>query len=148
MEEFRSGRAKILVSTTVVEVGVDVPNASIMVIENAERYGLAQLHQLRGRIGRGPHASVCVVFGERSERIDAFVSTSDGFRIAEEDLRLRGSGDVGGVRQSGLRAFKAARLPQDVDILEEARDDARALAEDEAERILRGGALMPLLHIG
>jgi ATP-dependent DNA helicase RecG len=148
MDAFRSGAAKILVSTTVVEVGVDVPNASIMVIENAERYGLAQLHQLRGRIGRGPHASVCVVFGERSERIDAFVSTTDGFRIAEEDLRLRGSGDVGGTRQSGLPAFKAARLPEDVDLLEQAREDARTLAPDEAERRAAGGLAMPLLHIG
>ena len=147
MEAFRSGKARILVSTTVVEVGVDVPNATIMVIENAERYGLAQLHQLRGRIGRGAHASVCVVFGERSERIDAFVSTTDGFRIAEEDLRLRGSGDVGGTRQSGLPAFKAARLPEDVELLEWARDDARTVDPEEAERLTRGMS-MPLLHIG
>ena len=147
MEEFRAGRAKILVSTTVVEVGVDVPNATIMVIENAERYGLAQLHQLRGRIGRGAHASVCVVFGERSERIDVFVSTTDGFRIAEEDLRLRGSGDFGGTRQSGLPAFKAARLPEDVELLAWARDDARGLDPETAERLAGGGMSMPLLHI-
>jgi ATP-dependent DNA helicase RecG len=157
MEEFRSGRAKILVSTTVVEVGVDVPNASIMVIEHAERYGLAQLHQLRGRIGRGPHDSVCIVFGERSERIDAFVSTTDGFRIAEEDLRLRGAGDVGGVRQSGIPAFRAARLPEDAPILAEAREDAFSLtdrdpgldAQPRLREALQGiEASLPLLHVG
>ncbi len=153
MEDFRAGRARILVATTVVEVGVDVPNASIMVIEHAERYGLAQLHQLRGRIGRGPHASVCIVFGERSERLEAFVSTLDGFRIAEEDLRLRGSGDVGGVRQSGLPGFKAARLPEDAAILEEAREDAFALAERDpalaSHPRLREALDAPsLLHVG
>lgn len=145
MEEFRSGRAGILASTTVVEVGVDVPNASIMVIEHGERYGLAQLHQLRGRIGRGPHASTCIVFGEASPRIEAFVSTTDGFRLAEEDLRLRGSGDVGGLRQSGLPEFKAARLPEDAAILEEAREDARLWAERHPEA---GGIAGSFLHVG
>ena len=126
MEAFRSGRARVLVSTIVVEVGIDVPNAAMMVIDHCERYGLSQLHQLRGRIGRGPHVSSCILFGARSERIDVFVSTNDGFKIAEADLRLRGQGDVEGTRQSGLPLFRAARLPQDGAILERAREDAFA----------------------
>jgi len=129
MEEFRSGRAHVLVSTIVIEVGIDVPNASIMVIDGCERYGLSQLHQLRGRIGRGPHESLCLLFGERNERIDAFVSTNDGFRIAEADFRLRGPGDVMGTRQSGLPLFRAADLATDMVLLEQAREDAFALVE-------------------
>lgn len=129
MEAFRSGRARILVSTIVIEVGVDVPNASIMVIDRCERFGLSQLHQLRGRIGRGPHPSYCILFGGRNERIDAFVSTTDGFRIAEADLRLRGAGEMLGTRQSGLPEFRAARLAEDVPILEAARADAFAWVE-------------------
>jgi len=129
MEAFRSGKARVLVSTLVVEVGVDVPNASIMVIEHCERYGLAQLHQLRGRIGRGPHASTCILFGERNERVSAFVATNDGFRLAEEDLRLRGPGELLGTRQSGLAGLRAARLPGDAALLEQARDDAFGLVE-------------------
>jgi ATP-dependent DNA helicase RecG len=126
MEEFRSGKAHLLVSTIVIEVGIDVPNASIMVIDNCERYGLSQLHQLRGRIGRGPHESTCLLFGERNERIDAFVSTNDGFKIAEADFRLRGPGDLLGTRQSGVPAFRAADLLNDLPLLEQAREDAFA----------------------
>lgn len=129
MEAFRSGQVRILVSTIVIEVGVDVPNASIMVIDRCERFGLSQLHQLRGRIGRGPHPSYCILFGERNGRIDAFVSTTDGFRIAEADLRLRGAGEVLGTRQSGFPEFRAARLAEDGPILEAARADAFAWVE-------------------
>ena len=133
MEAFRSGRARILVSTVVIEVGIDVPNAALMVIEECHRYGLAQLHQLRGRIGRGPYESYCILFGERNERIDAFVATSDGFRIAEADLRLRGPGEALGTRQSGFPEFRAARPAEDLRILEEAREDAFAWVERDPE---------------
>jgi ATP-dependent DNA helicase RecG len=133
MEAFRTGKARILVSTLVIEVGVDVPNASIMVIDHCERYGLAQLHQLRGRIGRGPHESTCILFGERNDRIAAFVATNDGFRIAEEDLRLRGPGELPGTRQSGLPELRAARLPDDAALLAQAREDAFALVERDPE---------------
>ncbi|HYE98858.1 MAG TPA: ATP-dependent DNA helicase RecG, partial [Planctomycetota bacterium] len=130
---FRDGRARVLVSTLVVEVGIDVPNATVMVIDHADRFGLAQLHQLRGRIGRGPHPSVCIAFGRRNERIDAFVSTTDGFRLAEADLKLRGPGELEGARQSGLLFFRAARLPEDAPLLEAAREDATALVEADPE---------------
>lgn len=131
MEEFRSGKIHVLVSTIVIEVGIDVPNASVMVIDNCERYGLSQLHQLRGRIGRGPHESYCLLFGERNDRIDAFVATNDGFRIAEADFRLRGPGDVLGTRQSGIPAFRAADLLNDLQLLEQAREDAFAWVEKD-----------------
>ena len=156
MEDFRAGRARVLVSTIVIEVGIDVPNASIMVIDHCERYGLSQLHQLRGRVGRGPHASTCILFGERSERIDAFVSTNDGFRIAEADLRLRGAGELEGTRQSGAPLFRAARLPSDAAILERAREDAFAWVERDPslkdapelkDHLVRRGAAS-LLHVG
>ncbi|MEA2551433.1 MAG: ATP-dependent helicase RecG, partial [Actinomycetota bacterium] len=101
MDRFRSGASNILISTTVVEVGVDIPNASVMMVENAERFGLAQLHQLRGRIGRGPHRSYCILFDAAEEenqdakaRIDAMVRTTDGFELADEDLKLRGEGTL------------------------------------------------------
>ncbi len=129
MEEFRAGRTHVLVSTIVIEVGIDVPNASVMVIDNCERYGLSQLHQLRGRIGRGPYESFCILFGERSERIDAFTATNDGFKIAEADFRLRGPGDVMGTHQSGMPLLRAADLGSDAALLEQAREDAFALVE-------------------
>jgi ATP-dependent DNA helicase RecG len=149
MEEFRAGRVHALVSTLVIEVGIDVPNATVMVIDHCERYGLSQLHQLRGRIGRGSHESFCILFGARNERIDLFVSTNDGFRIAEADLRLRGPGELLGTRQSGTLAFKAARLIEDAKLLEQAREDAFALVARDPSLsgapALRDG--LALLHV-
>jgi ATP-dependent DNA helicase RecG len=156
MEEFRAGRVHALVSTLVIEVGIDVPNASVMVVDHCERYGLSQLHQLRGRIGRGPFESCCILFGKSSERIETFVSTSDGFRIAEADLRLRGPGELLGTRQSGLPELKAARLVEDAKLLEQAREDAFALvARDPGlsgapalRDLLSRGRSASLLHVG
>src|SRR5690606_18910368 len=125
----------ILVSTSVVEVGVDVPNAAVMVIEHAERFGLSQLHQLRGRIGRGRHASTCVLVYQAPwsdlarERLKAMAETNDGFVIAERDLRLRGPGDFFGTRQSGLPQPRAGDLTRDADLLERAFTEARARVE-------------------
>jgi ATP-dependent DNA helicase RecG len=132
MEEFRAGRAKALVSTLVVEVGIDVPNASVMVIGDADRYGLSPLHQLRGRIGRGGLEGYCLAFAdpkspEARERIAAFCSTSDGFKIAEADLRLRGPGEIHGTRQSGVPEFRVADLVRDQKLLGWAREDAFAV---------------------
>jgi ATP-dependent DNA helicase RecG len=156
MAEFRDGRVQVLVSTLVIEVGIDVPNASLMVIDHCERYGLSQLHQLRGRIGRGPHESFCILFGKSGERIETFVSTTDGFRIAEADLRLRGPGELLGTRQSGLPELKAARLLEDAKLLEQAREDAFGLvARDpglatapELRALLARGRSASLLHVG
>jgi ATP-dependent DNA helicase RecG len=130
MRRFVSGEIQILVATTVVEVGVDVPNASLMVIEHAERFGLSQLHQLRGRVGRGAEQSFCVLLasdkqtGDARERLGIMEETSDGFRIAEKDLELRGPGEVMGTRQSGIPTFRVGNLVRDVQILEEARREA------------------------
>ncbi len=148
MAEFASGALSILVSTTVIEVGVDVPNASIMIIEHAERFGLAQLHQLRGRVGRGAKESSCILLYRQPlsdtarERLSVMRQSEDGFVIAEEDLRLRGGGEVLGTRQSGLPAFRIASLPEHEPLLEAARDEARLilardpeLARDSAERL-------------
>ena len=132
MAAFAGGELDVLVSTTVIEVGVDVPNASLMVIENAERFGLSQLHQLRGRVGRGKHQSYCVlVTSSRSEtareRLKALCATNDGFQIAEEDLRLRGPGDFFGKRQHGLPQLKVADFAADIELLKEARQAAEDL---------------------
>jgi ATP-dependent DNA helicase RecG len=125
MEKFAAGDADVLVATSVIEVGIDVPNATVMLIEAAERYGLSQLHQLRGRVGRGEHASLCVLFGDpKLPRLEAIARESDGFRLAEVDLELRGAGDVLGTRQHGLPEFRVARLPEDVELLVRARDRA------------------------
>lgn len=141
MADFVSGKIQILVSTTVIEVGVDVPNASVMVIEQAERFGLAQLHQLRGRVGRGAHRSYCIlVTGKMSpvaqERIRTLTESNDGFYIAEMDMKLRGPGEFFGTRQSGVPGLRLADLLRDGDILQEAREEAAALLsrpESEAE---------------
>jgi ATP-dependent DNA helicase RecG len=132
MREFKAGDIHILVSTTVIEVGIDVPNASVMLIEHAERFGLSQLHQLRGRVGRGPFKSYCVLMGATASgsarrRIDAMAQTNDGFKIAEVDLSIRGPGDFFGTRQSGLPEFRVADLLRDGAALEEARQEAFAL---------------------
>ncbi|MEO8680827.1 MAG: ATP-dependent DNA helicase RecG, partial [Vicinamibacterales bacterium] len=135
MRAFSAGELQLLVSTTVVEVGVDVANATVMVVEHAERFGLSQLHQLRGRIGRGEHDSTCVLLyqapwsDDARERLKAMAETSDGFVIAERDLRLRGPGDFFGTRQSGLPQLRAGDLTRDVDLLELAFNEARARIE-------------------
>jgi len=130
MRDFAGGAADVLVATTVIEVGVDVPNATVMLVEDADRYGISQLHQLRGRVGRGEHRSLCLLFGPKeSERLRALARHSDGFRLAEIDLRLRGEGELTGTRQSGAPAFRFARLPDDAELLERARACARELLE-------------------
>jgi ATP-dependent DNA helicase RecG len=129
MDRFRSGDIQVLVSTSLVEVGVDVPNATLMTIESGERFGLAQLHQLRGRISRGQYPGFCCVFAspqseESQERLKAFESCGDGFQLAEIDFRLRGPGDLFGTRQHGLPPLRVADLQRDADLLTEARRDA------------------------
>jgi ATP-dependent DNA helicase RecG len=154
MADFVAGRTALLVATTVIEVGVDVPGASIMVIEQAERFGLAQLHQLRGRVGRGEEASTCVLLydpplGTAAEaRLRILRETEDGFRIAEEDLRLRGAGDLIGHRQAGLPRFRIADLEREPELLQMAHDDARlVLARDPDLAGPRAGALRTLLYL-
>jgi ATP-dependent DNA helicase RecG len=151
MQRFQSGELNILVATTVIEVGVDVTNASVMVIEHAERFGLSQLHQLRGRIGRGAAKSFCVLMtgGKVSEegerRLDAMVRTNDGFQIAELDLELRGPGEFFGTRQAGMPSFLIANLIRDRQILEAAKREAAAvmagpnaeISQPEIDRAIR-----------
>ncbi len=153
MRRFKAREIQILVSTTVIEVGIDVPNASVMLVEHAERFGLSQLHQLRGRVGRGPWKSYCILLhaanpsGEAHRRIETLVETNDGFRIAEVDLELRGPGEFFGTRQSGLPAFRVADLLRDAPLLEEARSEAQTIIaadselRDPAHRALREGLL-------
>ena len=134
MEAFKSGRTKILVSTTVIEVGVDVANATVMIVEQAERFGLSQLHQLRGRVGRGAEQSYCLLVTEKmndtaKERIRTLVDSQDGFAIAEMDLKLRGPGEFFGTKQSGLPSLRIANILRDPDILSAARNEARAFVE-------------------
>ena len=134
MAAFAAGSADVLVATTVVEVGIDVPNASVMLVEDAERYGISQLHQLRGRIGRGEHESLCLLFGPKeSARLRALGAHHDGFKLAEIDLELRGEGEMLGTRQSGIQAFRFARLPEDVELLERARMRARTILDADPE---------------
>ncbi len=127
----------MLVSTTVIEVGIDVPNATVMVIEHAERFGLAQLHQLRGRVGRGAHRSLCFLLAayargdQARERLRVMEETNDGFRIAEKDLELRGPGEFLGTRQSGLPDFRAASVLRDGEVLRLAQEDAAAWLRDD-----------------
>ena len=127
LEAFRAGESDVLVSTTVVEVGVNVPNASVMVVENAERFGLAQLHQLRGRVGRGQYESWCFLVAEPNERLRLLAQTSDGFKIAEKDMELRGPGELFGERQSGIPAIGRSMLAGDTQLLKITHDEARAL---------------------
>ena len=150
MRRFASGETQILVATTVIEVGVNVPNASVMIIENAERFGLSQLHQLRGRVGRGAEQSYCILLTnveqskDTRKRMDIMVATNDGFRIAEADLQLRGPGDLEGTQQSGLPfELHIASLTQDGQILDIARQaameilDADPLLEEVRNRIYK-----------
>jgi ATP-dependent DNA helicase RecG len=148
MEEFVAGRTDVLVATTVIEVGIDVPNASVMLIEGAERYGLSQLHQLRGRVGRGEHRSHCILFADpESElarrRMDAIATIGDGFELAEVDLTLRGEGEILGTRQHGLPRFRIAELPADGALLAEARREVVAMLRRHHD--LADPALGPLL---
>lgn len=136
MREFETGKIQLLICTTVVEVGIDVPNAAIMVIENSERFGLSQLHQLRGRIGRGEHKSTCIFITDNkgdntSQRMQIITKNSDGFKIADEDLRLRGPGDIIGNRQHGLPDFKIADLSDDLEIMRLAGSEAKTLLEND-----------------
>jgi len=154
MERFAAGETRLLVATTVIEVGVDVPEATVMVIEHAERFGLAQLHQLRGRVGRGAERSICLLLYKAplgptaKARVAILRETDDGFRIAEEDLRLRGEGDVLGTRQSGEPGFRIARLEFHGKLLAAARDDATLiLGRDPKLKSPRGQALRDLLYL-
>ena len=136
MSRFASGEIEVLVSTTVVEVGVDVPNATVMVIENAERFGLSQLHQLRGRVGRGKHDSYCILICKSSaesvaERMKIMCSTNDGFKISQKDLELRGPGEFLGTRQHGLPSMRAGNLENDMQIFKDAHDAALEILKDD-----------------
>jgi ATP-dependent DNA helicase RecG len=143
MRRFAAGEADVLVATTVIEVGIDVPNATVMLVEDADRYGISQLHQLRGRIGRGEHASLCLLFGPKgSARLQALASHTDGFRLAEIDLELRGEGELVGVRQSGLAQFRVAELPRDRELQERARMRAEAIDTADPDLELPEHALL------
>ena len=151
MTNFRSGKIDILVSTTVIEVGIDVPNATVMIIEHPERFGLSQLHQLRGRVGRGAFKSYCflllgVDYGEEiKERLTIFKNTQDGFKLAEEDLRLRGPGDFFGVSQSGLPPFKIAQFPRDLELLKITRNEAFELLQKDYHLQEKENSLLPIV---
>jgi ATP-dependent DNA helicase RecG len=141
MERFVSGQARVLVSTTIIEVGIDVQQANVILIEHAERFGLAQLHQLRGRVGRGGQRSACLlvheaVSEEAQARIQILCESTDGFRIAEEDLRLRGPGEIFGHRQSGLPGFRFGDLRRDAHLLARARAAAQQVIELDPELLL------------
>ncbi|MEK6729704.1 MAG: helicase-related protein, partial [Planctomycetota bacterium] len=136
MMDFKEKRYDVLVSTVIIEVGIDVPNATVMVVEHAERFGLSQLHQLRGRIGRGSEQSYCLLFGnpktpESLERLKIMTKTCDGFKIAEMDFRLRGPGEFFGTRQHGLPELKISNLARDFTILKQARDDAFHIVSED-----------------
>ncbi|MYH08372.1 MAG: ATP-dependent DNA helicase RecG, partial [Rhodothermaceae bacterium] len=141
MAQFKSGETQVLVATTVIEVGVDTPNATVMVIEHAERFGLSQLHQLRGRVGRGKHQSYCVLMAdwrqsiESRERLNVILRTTDGFEISEADLKLRGAGDFFGTRQSGMPELRIADISEDMPILEQAQEAVRRIWEQDHDLI-------------
>ena len=153
MRRFQRGELQILVATTVIEVGVDVANASVMVIEHAERFGLAQLHQLRGRIGRGAAKSYCVlmtggkVSEEGQKRLDIMVGTNDGFQIAERDLELRGPGEFFGTRQAGLPSFRVANIIRDAPLLEAAKREAAAVLAGPNSEISPAEISRALVHM-
>ena len=138
MAAFAAGENDILVSTTVVEVGVDVPNAAVMMVENAERFGLSQLHQLRGRVGRGGTESFCILVSAHmdSPRLRAICQTNDGFRIAEEDLKLRGPGDFFGLRQHGLPMMKIAGLLENMTLVDQTRAAALSILKTDPDLLL------------
>jgi ATP-dependent DNA helicase RecG len=136
MTAFREGKTNVLVATTVIEVGIDVPNATVMVIDNADQFGLSQLHQLRGRVGRGSELSYCILIGDpqnevAKERLTALTQTGNGFEIAERDLQLRGPGEFFGTRQHGLPEFKLADITQEMELLQQAKEDALGLLADD-----------------
>jgi ATP-dependent DNA helicase RecG len=141
MYRFKAGDTQILVGTTVIEVGIDVPNATVMVIESAEKFGLSQLHQLRGRVGRGSDKSYCVLLSphklnnEAKERLKIMCATNDGFKIAEKDLELRGPGEIEGTKQSGMLNFRLASLVNDKDLLEAAKLYAESILTEDEELI-------------
>jgi ATP-dependent DNA helicase RecG len=148
MAAFASGEAQVLVATTVIEVGIDVPNATVMLIENAERFGISQLHQLRGRVGRGEHPSSCLLVGSSgvraATRLRALATHSDGFRLAEIDLELRSEGELTGTRQSGFGHFRIATLPADAELLERARAQAEAIVAADPQLAAPENALLGL----
>ena len=136
MKKFKSKKIDILIATTVIEVGIDVPNASVMIVEDAERFGLSQLHQLRGRIGRGEYASYCILLGNPKtdsarKRFYTMSETNDGFKIAEEDLELRGIGEVFGTKQHGLPELRFGNLIKDFEIMEDARREAFLMVKED-----------------
>lgn len=153
MRMFQRGELQILVATTVIEVGVDVPNATVMVIEHAERFGLAQLHQLRGRIGRGAAKSYCIlmtggkVTEEGERRLDAMVKTNDGFKIAELDLELRGPGEFFGTRQAGIPSFRVANIIRDAELLEAAKHEAAGVIAGPNDEISAAEISRALVHM-
>jgi ATP-dependent DNA helicase RecG len=142
MQRFVTGDTQIMVATTVIEVGVNVPNASVMVIESTERFGLSQLHQLRGRVGRGAEQSFCILMTgnklsqDSKERINVMVQTNDGFIISEKDMELRGPGDIEGTRQSGVLDFKLADIVADKPVLDAARASAEKILDKDPDLIL------------
>jgi ATP-dependent DNA helicase RecG len=148
MRSFSAGDLDVLVATTVIEVGVDVPRATIMLVEHAERFGLSQLHQLRGRVGRGERPSTCYLVahslasGDARSRLEVMERTTDGFEIAEEDLAIRGPGEFLGTRQSGLPSFFFGNLARDGDLLSQARQDAFSLVEKDPKLANPGHALL------
>jgi ATP-dependent DNA helicase RecG len=138
IEKFKNGEIDILVSTTVIEVGIDIPNATIMVIEEAQRFGLSQLHQLRGRVGRGAKQSYCILMADKlneisKQRLEVITETTDGFKISETDMKLRGPGEFFGIRQSGELKFSAADLSKDMGLIEKARSAAFELIDDDPQ---------------
>ena len=141
MKRFKEGKTDIMVSTTVIEVGVNIPNASVMVIESSEKFGLSQLHQLRGRVGRGSENSYCVLMtsnklsSDARKRIKTMTSTNDGFKVAEVDMEIRGPGNLLGTQQSGLLNLKIANIITDKEILESARNDVKVIVSNDQKLI-------------